>query len=460
MWRGPLMSSGNETRRNARPRLLVTAYNYDRAYSMESRLSFQRARLAAQQYDVTVICEKGEGPQQRSQTPGVQTIELPATRWERALMSWTATYYLGYRRWHQRVYATARRLHSQQPFDLVHHVSFCGYREPSDCWQLPAPFVWGPVGGTRPFPMAFVAQLDLRGAAREVTRNVVNALQIRFDRRVRRAVGAAAAIMSANREVAGDLERHFGAPSTVQLETGVGQVRAAPRPQRAADQPLRILWSGRLRSWKGFPLLLRALAQLPPDCRYEVRVLGQGPCRERWARLAHRLGVARHIEWAGWPDYAGQLPHYDWADVFAFTSLRDTSGTGLLEALAAGAPIIGLDHQGAADIMSADCAIPISAKSAAAAIAGFRDAVARLAADRQELSRLSDGALARARQFQWDRQAETINAVYERAMARCAAAPLFRSASEGDASAPRAEERRSGDRPAACAAAPTGQAFC
>ncbi len=394
----------------------MTAYHYDRLHSMESRLSWQRAQHAAEEYDVTVICARGE--------PGagdVAVVEFPVSPLERALMADTVTYYLGYRRWQRRVFRLAKELHAERPFDLVHQVSFCGYREPSDCWRLGPPFVWGPVGGTRPFPLAFVRELDARGAVRELLRNVVNDCQLRFGRRVRRAMCRSAAVMAANREVARDLEKRYGATPRVQLETGVAQVREAPRPRRDENEPLKILWSGRLRSWKGLPLLLRALAALPAERRYALRVMGQGTCEPRWRRLAERLGIAGNIEWVGWPAYDGQLPHYDWADVFAFTSLRDTSGTGLLEALAAGAPIIGLDHQGAADVMTDDCAVRVPATDATAAITGFRDAVLRLAGDGEALARLSAGAIARAAEFHWDRQWDAMREVYREALRPCAA---------------------------------------
>jgi glycosyltransferase involved in cell wall biosynthesis len=132
--------------------------------------------------------------------------------------------------------------------------------------------------------------------------------------------------------------------------------------------------------------------------------------------LAERLSIADHVEWVGWPEYSQQIEHYDWADVFAFTSLRDTSGTGLLEALAAGAPIVGLDHQGAADVMTDECAICVPAHSPALAIAGFRDAVQSLAGDAALLASLSDGALNRSREFLWDRNWEVMQQVYHRAL--------------------------------------------
>jgi glycosyltransferase involved in cell wall biosynthesis len=152
-------------------------------------------------------------------------------------------------------------------------------------------------------------------------------------------------------------------------------------------------------------------------------VLGEGPSQRRWQRLARKLGVAPRVEWVGWPVYGGQLPHYDWADVFAFTSLRDTSGTGLLEALAAGAPIIGVDHQGAADIMTEHCAIRVPVTTPVATIAGFRAAVLQLSSDGALLEQLSHGALQRAADFHWEKHWQFMRRVYQQALGEPVAQP-------------------------------------
>jgi glycosyltransferase involved in cell wall biosynthesis len=412
-----------------RRRLLMTAYHYDRAYSMESRLAWQRAQAAARDYDVTVLCARPPIDADdlavvtsSSGNSGVGVELLPLSRTERALMAAPGLYYFGYRLWHRRALQRARVLHAERPFSLVHHVSFCGYREPSDCWKLGAPFVWGPVGGTQPFPRAFLGELDRTSALREVVRNVANRLQLRFDPRVRRAARQSACVLAANRAVANDLAEALKIQPLVQLETGVDPFPQA-EPRSADDsQPLRILWAGRLQPWKGLPLLLKALAALPSDVRYELRVLGQGPCESRWRCMAGEIGIAANIEWVGWPAYEGQLPFYAWADVFAFTSLRDTSGTGLLEALAAGAPIVGVNHQGAADVMTARCAMPVDVATPHTAINGFRDAISKLAANRGVLASLSAGALQRSSDFAWERQWTVLKQVYAEAERRSAAA--------------------------------------
>jgi glycosyltransferase involved in cell wall biosynthesis len=405
----------------------MTAYHYDRAYSMESRLAWQRAQFAVRDYDVTVICARPPidaddlaDVASSCNGSGVSIELLPLNRFERSLMATPGLYYLGYRLWHRRAFQHAQVLHAERSFSLVHHVSFCGYREPSDCWKLGVPFVWGPVGGTQPFPRAFLGELGRSDALRESVRNVVNGLQLRFDPRVRRAAQQSACVLAANLAVANDLAAALRIQPLVQLDTGVDAFPQA-EPRTADDSPpLRILWAGRLQPWKGLPLLLKALAALPSDVRYQLRILGQGPCESRWRRLADELGVAANIEWVGWPAYDGQLPFYEWADLFAFTSLRDTSGTGLLEALAAGAPIVGLDHQGAADVMTPRCALPVDAATPQTAFEGFRDAISKLAADRELLASLSAGAIQRARDFAWERQWSVMKQVYAEAERRSA----------------------------------------
>ena len=77
-------------------------------------------------------------------------------------------------------------------------------------------------------------------------------------------------------------------------------------------------------------MLIKALARLPDDVACELRVLGDGPLERRWRRLVKRLHVEHRITWMGMLPREEAMRHYDWADVFVFTSLRDTTGTVVL----------------------------------------------------------------------------------------------------------------------------------
>jgi glycosyltransferase involved in cell wall biosynthesis len=118
-----------------------------------------------------------------------------------------------------------------------------------------------------------------------------------------------------------------------------------------------------------------------------------------------------------WPTYAETLPHYDWADVFAFTSLRDTSGTGLLEALATACPIVSVNHQGAADIVDKTCGILVPVENQEVAVHGFADAIISLHRSPELCKQLSDGALERAQQYRWDSRLDWTRSLYEKVLA-------------------------------------------
>jgi glycosyltransferase involved in cell wall biosynthesis len=237
-------------------------------------------------------------------------------------------------------------------------------------------------------------------------------MQIRFSRRIRQAAQQASILIAANSSTQSDLERHVAGRLLRELETGIDFPIRSPRALRNPDEPLHILWVGRLRSWKGLPMLLRALARTPREMRYRLRVVGDGKCMSQWQRLAKRLQIDPYVEWLPRPPYRESLQHYEWADVFAFTSLRDTSGAGLLEALAYAVPIIGLHHQGAADIMDAASSVPIPLTNPAQVTADFADALHELATDSELLKSLSDGALRRAREYVWENRQSAIQQLY------------------------------------------------
>jgi len=99
--------------------------------------------------------------------------------------------------------------------------------------------------------------------------------------------------------------------------------------------------------------------------------------------LARHLSIDGRTRWLGWLPHDEVLGHYASADVFVFTSLRDTSGNVVLEALAAGVPIICLDHQGVRDIVAERCGVKVPVTTPEASIDAITAALAGLARNRE-----------------------------------------------------------------------------
>lgn len=111
----------------------------------------------------------------------------------------------------------------------------------------------------------------------------------------------------------------------------------------ASSHPFTVLFVGRFYRRKRVDVLLRAAAILRtrvPELR--LRIVGDGPCRQRWHALARELGVDSVVGWLGDVTRAQLAREYNRADVFCLPSVQEGFGIVLLEAMAAGKPIVAV----------------------------------------------------------------------------------------------------------------------
>jgi glycosyltransferase involved in cell wall biosynthesis len=412
-----------------RARVLQVAYACGPGRGSEPGAGWHRAVEAARSFDVWVICEGREfaGPIRRyleshGPIPGLEFAFVFKRGYEECLQRIPGLYYLVYNLWQRRAFREAERLHGQVGFDLVHQVNLSGYREPGYLGKLDAPLVWGPVGGTQNYPWRFLPEAGPLGAVVEALRNVVNGLQLRLSWRVGSAARKAAAVLASSSTNRRDLGRALGIEALVLSDVGIEEIFGREVVVGAKDPgrppSLRVLWCGELSPRKALSLLIKALARLPKDVPYELRVAGDGRLRSRWQRLARRTGVAAHTQMLGKLPRPEVLNHYRWADVYVFTSLRDTTGTVVLEALASGLPVICLDHQGAHDFVTEQCGIKIPLSTPGQVVGDLRDAIVALARDPDRRRELSAGAVARAEEYLWSRNGERLAAIYRQMLVR------------------------------------------
>lgn len=101
-----------------------------------------------------------------------------------------------------------------------------------------------------------------------------------------------------------------------------------------------------LRPKKGVEVLIDAIANVPDAV---FLIVGDGSMREEWAALAERNGIASRIRWAGYRRDVDQL--LAGCDLFVHPSLDDAFPTVLLEAMAAGLPVVASDVGGIPEIV-------------------------------------------------------------------------------------------------------------
>ncbi len=113
------------------------------------------------------------------------------------------------------------------------------------------------------------------------------------------------------------------------------------------DDKKMILYVGRIEKRKGLKYLLQAFAEIQNEYPHAHLVIaGEGPDREKVEKLARELDVT-HVEFKGYVDEAEKLALLGDADVFCSPALYGESfGIVLLEAMAAGVPIVAGDNPG------------------------------------------------------------------------------------------------------------------
>ena len=119
-----------------------------------------------------------------------------------------------------------------------------------------------------------------------------------------------------------------------------------------ADDEAVILAVGRLSEEKGHADLVRAAAILsgsPGVPRFRVVILGDGPEREPLLQLATKLGVAQRIKLAGFQ--RDTALYYAMATLVAVPSHSEGSPNVVLEAMAAGLPIVANQVGGVPEIL-------------------------------------------------------------------------------------------------------------
>jgi len=94
---------------------------------------------------------------------------------------------------------------------------------------------------------------------------------------------------------------------------------------------------------KRLDVLLRAITLLRDRIhKLEVRIVGNGPERDRLRHLANELNVEPFITWVGDVGMDELAAEYNRADVFCLPSVQEGFGIVFLEAMAAGKPIVAV----------------------------------------------------------------------------------------------------------------------
>jgi glycosyltransferase involved in cell wall biosynthesis len=324
----------------------------------------------------------------------------------------TSGYYILWQiaaRWHFR-----KELESA---DLIHHVTFNGVQFPGLWINTGKPVVLGPLGGGMTCPPTLLPLFG-SGQQKENLRSLLVS-SLKFLPWWRSIISKAAVVIAANQETAELLQPHRKGKVPVMLETAVmPETIQAPASARNRSETMRILWLGHLIPRKAPILAIRAMAKaLESDPSMELIIAGGGPEEPRLREEVERLGIGGHVRFTGKIPKAEVIALMDGANVFLFTSIRDTSGNVVLEAMSRSLPVVALRHQGIREICDPSSSLLVAPGAINESRDGLAEALIRLKLEAGLAERLGEAGRERvAHQLDWKNYRQKMYTHYQQAI--------------------------------------------
>jgi len=213
---------------------------------------------------------------------------------------------------------------------------------------------------------------------------------------------AEAALLGAHRP-----ERVRVIPNGVDPARFEGAVQDGLRARLGVPGPMA-LYVGRLAANKGLPTLLEAWAKVPPEAT--LLVAGEGHLHAELGKQARDLGLDGRVRLLGRVDDATLLQAYAACDLFVLPSEYEAFGIVLLEAMAAGKPVVAARAGGVPEVVAEGATGLLVPVGDAPRLA---EAVQALLADPVRARAMGEAGRRRVHQgFTWDAVVGQVEALY------------------------------------------------
>jgi glycosyltransferase involved in cell wall biosynthesis len=316
-------------------KILYVSYDYRPGGVSEGYTSFEIIReMVARGYEASVLT--------RDRVSSSEVIHIPIHKWPKPVVPLKLGYF-------EFIYKALRSVRgSEGDYSFIHHLSPISLRYPNPLCNLATPFIWGPIGGSIPYPPGF--SLIAKNERFIHRLRAIDGLRLNWDpslvnvlRKAKKIVlttnASRAMIPTQYQEKCVVIPEGFGAsPNTFDTTGGEGDY---------------ILCSGRLVAYKAIDILLEAFA-LCSDRVPRLVVTGDGPERKRLEERASKLNISSKVTFMGRVSKPENLKLMANCLFCVFPALNEAFGHVNLEAMSCSKAIIVTKWGGPADIVVND----------------------------------------------------------------------------------------------------------
>jgi glycosyltransferase involved in cell wall biosynthesis len=320
--------------------------------------------------------------------------------------------------WQFAALRAARELAGKFDFQLAHHVTYASVHVPTQLWRLGIPVVFGPVGGGQTAPSRMLPYFGADKSKEQLRSSITKSLK--FSPVYRQWLRRMGLVLAANSDTL-NIVRALGCMNaSLMCDTAIpaDYFAEAPRDFGKPSGALRLLWVGRMLTRKALPLALDALREVHQNVT--LTIAGDGLDPEIVHQMIRDRNLQQRVLWKGRRLTFHELrAAYTVHDAMLFTSLRDSFGSQVLEAMAMGLPIITLDLHGAHDFVPDRASLKVPVGDPKGTVRNLANAIGRYALlSPSEKNQMSIHARNFAETLSWSKRAELTEKLYEEVLSR------------------------------------------
>lgn len=326
-------------------------------------------------------------------------------------------FYKYYKEWQWKTYLMAKDICKSTHIDVLHQLNMIGFREPGYLWKIEnIPFVWGPIGGLKQFPIAYLNGCGFKMKLFYQIKNIINIIQIKYDRRVNKALNRSSLLISSIPDSHRAIKKYKGLESIIIPETGCFDTNKTYL-RNFNEDILHIMWVGKFDFRKQLHLALRII-EATHNNNIHLDIYGTGNSQQiiQTKILIRKLGIENKVTMHGSQPNNIVVEAMQKAHLFLFTSISEDTSTVVLEAVSNQLPVICFDTCGMGYVVNNNIGRKIMLSGVDKSIYDFSRIINELENNRNLIKEMSINCVKRRSELSWDNKIRFVVKLYNNAI--------------------------------------------
>lgn len=398
---------------------MISAYACEPDKGSEPGAGWNWAVQVARKHSVVVLTrtnnrESIERELQRNPQPNMTFLyyDLPdfLRRWKKGQRGVQLYYAL----WQIGAYHFVKSLHKKEPFTLVFAVTFGTMWLPTLMYKLPAPFIWGPLGGGEGVPRQLWPRLTKKQRIFERVRRLNRYVCI-TNPWFRPACKKASALIMRTGESVACIPKKYRQKCKIMLETGVTLEQCDTLGMVHKEQSQTFVVCGRLVGLKLIDIAIRAMKQVVQEFPgATLKIVGDGECERALKNLTEQLEIQKNICFTGRLTKAESIREIQKAAALVVSSGREGGAWVLYEAMMCKTPIVCMDTSGMHILVEPNGGIKLPVADYNTMVQRFADAMLWMLRHPEEAKLMGEAGHHAVRQkWTWDKKGDFFESVLE-----------------------------------------------